>query len=190
MRRRRSTYLPRVMRNDHHVVGTGRLNGHPTVGIKRQLRSNSSPPHRLAKTGTDQLGTIHTIFGRNWTIKQDTPDLYTDREDVSILGTKATDSDVTNLITPGPITTDGLCRRCAVTRPAIEAPHTLSASQTRCWITNSPRGSSLSILNHTTEQPTPQCVLGNVVISKKILRTRKVMEMHSNEMEECVHIPS
>ena len=33
-------------------------------------------------------------------------------------------------------------------------------------------------------------VLGNVVISKKILRTRKIMLMHSNEGGECVHIPS
>ena len=28
-------------------------------------------------------------------------------------------------------------------------------------------------------------LLGNVVISKKILRTRKIMVMHSNEREEC-----
>ena len=28
-------------------------------------------------------------------------------------------------------------------------------------------------------------VLGNVVISKKILRTRKIMVMHSNERGEC-----
>ena len=27
--------------------------------------------------------------------------------------------------------------------------------------------------------------MGNVVISKKILRTRKIMVMHSNEMGEC-----
>ena len=33
-------------------------------------------------------------------------------------------------------------------------------------------------------------VLGNVVISKKILRTRKIMVMHSNERGECVHVPS
>ena len=28
-------------------------------------------------------------------------------------------------------------------------------------------------------------LLGNVVISKKILRTRKIMVMHNNEREEC-----
>ena len=28
-------------------------------------------------------------------------------------------------------------------------------------------------------------LLGNVVISKKFLRTRKIMVMHSNEMGEC-----
>ena len=33
-------------------------------------------------------------------------------------------------------------------------------------------------------------LLGNVVISKKILRTRKIMVMHSNERGECVHVPS
>ena len=33
-------------------------------------------------------------------------------------------------------------------------------------------------------------VLGNVVISKKFLRTRKIMVMHSNERAECVHVPS
>ena len=27
--------------------------------------------------------------------------------------------------------------------------------------------------------------MGNVVISKKFLRTRKIMVMHSNEREEC-----
>ena len=33
-------------------------------------------------------------------------------------------------------------------------------------------------------------LLGNVVISKKFLRTRKIMVMHSNERGECVHVPS
>ena len=33
-------------------------------------------------------------------------------------------------------------------------------------------------------------MLGNVVISKKFLRTRKIMVMHSNERRECVHVPS
>ena len=33
-------------------------------------------------------------------------------------------------------------------------------------------------------------LLENVVISKKFLRTRKIMVMHSNERGECVHVPS
>ena len=33
-------------------------------------------------------------------------------------------------------------------------------------------------------------VLGNVVISKKILRTRKIMVMHSNEGESIVYVPT
>ena len=33
-------------------------------------------------------------------------------------------------------------------------------------------------------------LLGNVVISKKFLRTRKIMVMHSNERGKCVHVPS
>ena len=32
-------------------------------------------------------------------------------------------------------------------------------------------------------------LLGNAVISKKILCTRKIMVMHSNERGECVHVP-
>ena len=35
----------------------------------------------------------------------------------------------------------------------------------------------------------PRFVLGNVVISKKILRTRKIMVMHINERGECIFIP-
>ena len=33
-------------------------------------------------------------------------------------------------------------------------------------------------------------LLGNVVISKKILRTRKIMVIYSNERGECVNVPS
>ena len=128
MRRHEIPYLPHAMRTDHPVVGIIRRTDHPVVGMKRQLRPNNSPPHRLAKTGTEQLGTIHTTFGRNWTVEQDTPDRSTDREDASLLGMTAAYSDVTNLVTPGPITADGLHRRCAATWPDIEAPHTLSAS--------------------------------------------------------------
>ena len=36
-----------------------------------------------------------------------------------------------------------------------------------------------------TEDKLEGTVLGNVVISKKILRTRKIMVMHSNERVEC-----
>ena len=35
------------------------------------------------------------------------------------------------------------------------------------------------------EQRARPTVLGNVVISKKFLRTRKIMVMHSNEKGEC-----
>ena len=33
-------------------------------------------------------------------------------------------------------------------------------------------------------------LLGNVLISKKILCTRKIVVMHNNERGECVHVPS
>ena len=69
----------------------------------------------------------------------------------------ATYSDVTNLTMPGPNAADGLHQSYAATRHGTEVPHTLSASQTRYWIMNSPRDSSPSILNHTTAQPIPQC---------------------------------
>ena len=92
-------------------------------------------------------------FGRNWTGEQDTPDQSMDRGDAFRLATTATYSDVTNLTTPGLNAADGLHQSYATTRPDLEAPHTLSASQMKYWITNSPRGSSLSTLNHTTAQP-------------------------------------
>ena len=98
-----------------------RLTDHHVVGTKRQLRPNNRPPHHLAKIGTEQLGIIHTTFGRNWTIAQDTPDLYTDREDVCILGTTATYSDVTNLVMRGLKTADGLHQSYVTIRPDIEA---------------------------------------------------------------------
>ena len=101
---------------------------HPIVGIKWQLRPNNSPPHRLAKTGTEQLETIHTTFGRSLTVEQDTPDQSTDRADASRLGITTTYSDVTNLVTLGPITMDELLRSYLVTWPYTEAPHTLFAS--------------------------------------------------------------
>ena len=157
MRRHRSTQLPRVMPTDHHVVETGRPTGHPATGIKRQLRPNSSLPHRPVKIETKEFGVTRTTSDRHWTAEQDIQDRSTDREDVP-RGTKmATYSDMTNLTTPGPNAADGLHQSYATTWPDIEAPHTLSASQMKYWITNSPRGSSPSISNHMTEQPIPQC---------------------------------
>ena len=43
----------------------------------------------------------------------------------------------------------------------------------------------LSLSNVMLVQSLHYNLLGNVVISKKILRTRKIMVMHSNEREEC-----
>ena len=45
-------------------------------------------------------------------------------------------------------------------------------------------GSSLNLLYQDTVRKTG-IVLGNVAISKKFLRTRKIMVLHSNEREEC-----
>ena len=64
MRRHQSSYLPRAMWNDHHVVRIVRRTNHHAVGIKRQLRPNSSPPHRHVKIETKQFELIHTTFGR------------------------------------------------------------------------------------------------------------------------------
>ena len=141
------------MRNDHHVVETGRLTGHHAVGIKRQLRPNSSLPHRPIKIEMEGFGVTRTTSDRPWTVEQDIQDRSTDRVDMPRGTTTATYSDVTNLTTPGPNAADGLHQSYAVRRPDIEAPHTLSASQMKYWIMNSPRGSSLSISNHTTAQP-------------------------------------
>ena len=157
MRRHQIPYLPHAMQTDHHTTGIVRRTDHPAVGIKRQLRPNNSPPHYLTKTGMKQLGTLHTTFGRPGTIKQDTKDRSTDRTDVPQGTTMATYSDVTNLTTPGPNAADGLHQSYAAMRPDTEVPHTLSASRTRYWITNSPRDSSPSISNHMTAQPIPQC---------------------------------
>ena len=119
------------MRNDHHVVETGRPTGHPAVGIKRQLRPNSSLPHRPVKIETKEFGVTRTTSGRPWTVEQDIQDRSTDREDVPRHATTAIYSDVTNLVTPGPKTADGLHRSYVAMRPDIEAPHTLFASLTK-----------------------------------------------------------
>ena len=67
-------------------------------------------------------------FGRTWTVEQDIQDRSTDREDTPRHATMATYSDVTNLVTPGPKTADGLHPSYVATWPDIEAPHTPSAS--------------------------------------------------------------
>ena len=121
MMRHWSPYHHRAMRlTDHHVVG-----------IKRQLKPNTSPPHHIVKAEIKQLGVIHMTFGRTWTTEQDIQDLSTDREDMPRHETTAIYSDVTSLVTPGPKTTDGLHRSYVVMWPDIEAPHTLFASLTK-----------------------------------------------------------
>ena len=104
------------MRNDHHVVETGRPTGHHAVGIKRQLRPNSSLPNHPAKIKMKEFGVTRMTIGRPWTVEQDIQDRSTNREDVPRDTTTATYSDVTNLTTPGP--------NAAATRPGTEAPHT------------------------------------------------------------------
>ena len=105
-----------------------RLTDHHTIGTKRQLKPNTSPPHLTVKAETKQFGVIHTTFGRTWIVEQDIPNRFTDREDVPRHTMMATYSDVTNLVTPGPTTADGLHRSYVTMRPDIEAPHTLFAS--------------------------------------------------------------
>ena len=132
MRRHRSPYLPRVMRPIvPYAVGTVRRTDHHAVGIARQLRPNSSPPHHHVKIETKQFGVIHMTFGRTWTVEQDIPDRSTDQEDVPRDAMMATYSGVKNLAMPGPITADGLHRSYVAMWPDIEAPHTLFASQTK-----------------------------------------------------------
>ena len=116
------------MRNDHHVVETGRPTGHPAARIKRQLRPNNSLPHHLVKIETKEFGVTRTTFGRSWTIEQDIQDRSTDREDAPRHVTTATYLDVTNLVTLEPITIDGLHRSYVAMRPDIEVPHNLFAS--------------------------------------------------------------
>ena len=103
--------------NLHHAVGTTRLTDHNAVGIKRQLKPNSSPPHPNEKIEIKQLGVIHTTLGRTWTVEQDIPDRSTDRENVPRHATMAIYSDVTNLVTPEPKTADGFHRSYVAMRP-------------------------------------------------------------------------
>ena len=140
---------------DHYTVGTVRQTDHHTVVIERQLRPNSSLPNRPAKIKTEEIGVTRMTSGRPWTAKQDTQDRSTDREEAPRGTQAATYPDVTNLTTPGPNAADGLHQSYAATRLDTEVPHTLSASRTRYWITNSPRGASPSISSHTTAQQIP-----------------------------------
>ena len=119
-----------------------RLTDHHAVGIKRQLKPDTRLPHLTVKPGIKQLGVIHMTFGRTWTIEQDTPDQSTDREETFRFATTATYLDVTNLVTHGPKTADGLHRSYVAMRPDIEAPHTLFASLTKSWNMNSQKGSN------------------------------------------------
>ena len=108
-----------------------RLTNHHVVGIKRQLKPNTSPPHLIVKVEIKQLGVIHMTFGRTWTVEQDIQDRSTDREDVPRHVTTAIYSDVTSLVTPGPKTADGLHLSYVAMWPDIEAPHTPFASLTK-----------------------------------------------------------
>ena len=85
-----------------------RLTDHHVVGIKRQLKPNTSPPHLIVKAEIKQLVIIHMTFSRNWTIKQDILDRFTDREDVPRHAMTATCSDVTNLVMRRLKAADGL----------------------------------------------------------------------------------
>ena len=108
-----------------------RLTDHHVVGTKRQLKPNTSPPHLTIKAEIKQPGVIHMTFDKTWTVEQDIPDRSTDREDVPRHVTTATYSDVTNLVTSGPKTVDGLHRSYVAMWPDIEAPHTHFASLTK-----------------------------------------------------------
>ena len=128
MKRRRSSYLPRVTRpTEHYAVRTVRRIDHLVVGIERQFKPNS-PPHRHGKIETKQFGVINMTSGKPWAAEQDIQDRSTDREDVPRHAMTATYLDGTNLVTLEPITIDELHRSYVATRPDIEAPHTLFAS--------------------------------------------------------------
>ena len=108
-----------------------RLTDHNVVRIKRQLKPNTGPPHLSVQARIKQLGDVHTSVNGTWTVEQDTQDRSMDRGDVLGHATTATYSDVTNLATPEPKTTNRLHRRYVAVWPTIKAPHTLFASQTK-----------------------------------------------------------
>ena len=71
---------------------------------------------------------VQTNFDGTRTVEQDMQDRSTDREGMPQHVMMATYSDMTNLVTPEPITAEGLHRSYVAMRPDIEAPHTLFAS--------------------------------------------------------------
>ena len=114
--------------HQHHAM---RLIGHRAAGIKRQPEPKNRLFHLAVKARIRQLRAIHMTFVKTWTVEQDIQDRSTDREDVPRHATTAIYSDMTNLVTPGPKTADGLHRSYVTPWPDIEAPHTLFASLTK-----------------------------------------------------------
>ena len=100
-----------------------------SVRIKRQLKSNTRPPHLSVKAGTTQATITQTTCRGTWTIEQDTQDRSTDRESMLRYAMMASYSDVSNLAMPEPKTAKGLLRRYVIVWPNTEAPHTPYASQ-------------------------------------------------------------
>ena len=103
------------------------VDGNP-VRIKRKLKPNSRPPYLAVKARITQLVVVQTTSDGTWTVEQDMQDRSMDREGMPRNMTTATYSDVTNLATPEPKTTNGLLRSHVALWPNIEAPHTLFAS--------------------------------------------------------------
>ena len=58
-----------------------RLTDHHAVGIKRQLKPNTSPPHLTVKAEIKQLGDIPTTYVRAWRVEQVRTDRYMDHGD-------------------------------------------------------------------------------------------------------------
>ena len=119
-----------------------RLTDHHVVGIKRQLKPNTSPPRLIIKAEVKQLAVIHMTFSKTWTIEKDIPDRSTDREDVPRHATMTIYSNVKNLVMCGLKAADGPHQSYVAIRPDIEEPHTRLASQTKSWNTNSQKGSN------------------------------------------------
>ena len=104
------------------------LTEYHVAGIKQQLKPNTSPPRLIIKAKIKQLSVTNMTSGRTETSERGIPDQSMDHKDVPRHAAMATYSDVRNLVTPEPITIDGLHRSYVATRLDIEAPHTLFAS--------------------------------------------------------------